>query len=44
MSMNEDSLVAFFSRPITLTIMLIFVAMYGYSFYKSVQAKKQKAE
>ena len=41
--MARRKIVAFFSRPITLTIMLIFVAMYGYSFYKSFQAKRQKA-
>ena len=43
MSMNQDSLMAFFGRPITMAIMLIFVAMYGYAFYKSFKAKRSKA-
>lgn len=43
MSMNQDSLMAFFCRPITMAIMLIFVAMYGYAFYKSFKAKRSKA-
>ena len=43
MSMNQDSLVAFFSRPITMVIMLIFVAMYGFSFYQNIKAKRSKA-
>lgn len=44
MSMNNDSIFAFFGRPITLFIMMIFVVMYGFAIYQWIKARKAKQE
>ena len=40
----NGSFAAFFGRPITLGIMLVFVAMIGFSIYSSIKKSKQKKE
>jgi putative tricarboxylic transport membrane protein len=44
MSLNDNSIIQFFSSPVVLIIMGIFVLMYGSYFYNSHKAKKHRVK